>query len=61
MADVISGVQESTAAENVCRRQTLATVGSPVHSGNNHKSHCTPADGEQEQYQPREWRIGSEN
>jgi hypothetical protein len=30
MLRAISGVHWCTAAENVCRRQTLATVGSPV-------------------------------
>ena len=32
MLSDMSGVQVSTAAENVCRRQTHATVGSPVGS-----------------------------
>lgn len=34
--EVISGEQDSTAAENVCRRHTQATVGSPSRSNVNY-------------------------
>jgi len=37
MLVVISGVQDSTAAEKVCRRHTLATVGSPGYIEVSHK------------------------